>query len=216
MHYFTAMLLDDHLIVRQGFKALGKNIPGLSIIGDYGRSRDLIAAMEIEQPKILFLDFTLHPDDVDGHTLIRSIKRRFPSVRIIVLSAHARRSVAALAMSAGADGFCSKDVSVDELVTATQRVLAGRKHYPDRYRATGNIDYDSVFLTHSVHSSPLNKLTPREREVINLFLMGLSISEISRKLSRDRKTVSGHKQSAYRKLGISSDAEIFSIRHMLE
>ncbi|WP_321875846.1 response regulator transcription factor [Burkholderia cenocepacia] len=221
MHNFTAMVLDDHYLVRHGLASAATAIPGLTIIGTYERSRDLIAAMTLHQPRILFLDFVLHEDDIDGLTLIRLVKRRFNAVKIIVISAHAKPSIVSLALRAGADGFCSKRASVSELITATTRVLSGRIHRPDNSELPlGSVDKNKT--QHTNNESPssvpkaLDALTTREREVVNLFLMGMSISDISKKLFRDRKTISGHKQSAYRKLGISSDAELFSILHLLE
>lgn len=218
MQNFTAMILDDHYLIRHGFATVAQNIPGLSLIGTYERSRDLIAAMELHQPRILFIDFILHVDDMDGLTLIRLIKRRFHDVKIIVISAHAKAGIISLALRAGADGFCSKGTSVAELTAATTRVLAGRIYAPDsRPTSMGSFNEVNSILTKDIaQPNALETLTIREREVINLFLMGMSISDISKKLSRDRKTISGHKQSAYRKLGISSDAELFSIRHLLE
>ncbi|MBJ9697686.1 response regulator transcription factor [Burkholderia cenocepacia] len=218
MQNFTAMILDDHYLIRHGFATVAQNIPGLSLIGTYERSRDLIAAMELHQPRILFIDFILHVDDMDGLTLIRLIKRRFSDVKIIVISAHAKAGIVSLALKAGADGFCSKGTSVAELTTATNRILSGRSYVPDSHLALigGFIEVNCVRGENIKKSSALEMLTSREREVINLFLMGMSITDISKKISRDRKTISGHKQSAYRKLGISSDAELFSIRHLLE
>lgn len=221
MQNFTAMILDDHYLVRQGLASATEAMPGLTIIGTYERSRDLIASMSLRQPDILFLDFVLHDDDIDGLTLIRLIKRRFNNVKIIVISAHAKPSIVSLALRAGADGFCSKGTSARELITATTRVLSGRIHRPDRTETWTNFteNHSSACVNTDEPTStlkPLDTLTMREREVVNLFLMGLSITDISKKLFRDRKTISGHKQSAYRKLGISSDAELFSIRHLLE
>ncbi|RQV00750.1 DNA-binding response regulator, partial [Burkholderia cenocepacia] len=132
---------------------------------------------------------------------------------MIVLSGHARAGIARLAIASGADGFCQKGSSLDELISATRRVLLGRKYLSD------HLKIDSVTQA-SGHGERfdrrhIDKLTNREREVVELFIMGMSISEIAKKLSRDRKTISGHKQSAYRKLGISSDSEMFHLRSFL-
>ncbi|THJ45370.1 response regulator transcription factor [Burkholderia sp. LS-044] len=208
MQNFTAMVIDDHYLVRQGFEAVARRIPGLLIIGSHERSRDLIAAIEIHQPQVLYMDFILHADDVDGLTLIRLIKRRFSAVKIIVVSAHANSGIVSLAIRAGASGFCLKASSVSELTEATSRVLVGKIYIPkviDQLAASRDLTGPDAF----------EMLTPREREVVSLILMGMSISDISKKLVRDRKTISGHKQTAYRKLGVSSDVELFSIKHLL-
>lgn len=214
MRPFKAMFLDDHYIVRHGLIGVAEKIRGLSVIGSYGRSREMLSALEACLPDIILLDFTLHPDDIDGCTLIRLIKTKFPSVKIIVLSGHARSSMVRLAMMAGANGFCSKGSSLDELEYAIRRVLSGRQYVPNFAKPNNVLAMEFVGAKDWLSRS--RELTKREREVIQLFIMGMSISEISEKLSRDRKTISGHKQSAYRKLGISSDAEMFSIRHMLD
>ncbi|WP_333995664.1 response regulator transcription factor [Burkholderia orbicola] len=221
MHHFTAMVLDDHYLVRQGFATVAQNIPGLSIIGTYEHSRELIAAMTLRQPRILFADFILRSDDMDGLTLIRFIKRRFCDVKIIVISAHTKIGIVSLALRAGADGFCSKGTSTSELAAATSRVLAGQIYVPEHTetRSLEKLRTQSPILDNGdlpALPNALKSLSPREREIITLFLMGMSITDISKKLSRDRKTISGHKQSAYRKLGISGDAELFSLKHILE
>ncbi|EDT41986.1 response regulator transcription factor [Burkholderia ambifaria] len=209
MQNFTAMVIDDHYLVRQGFEAVARRIPGLSIIGSYERSRDLIAAIELCPPQVLYLDFVLHTDDVGGLTLIRLIKRRFPIVKIIVVSAHANAGIVSLSIRAGASGFCFKTSSVSDLTEATSRVLGGKVYIPKFV--------DECAVNRDLNDRPdaFEILTPREREVVNLILIGMSISDISKKLVRDRKTISGHKQTAYRKLGVSSDAELFSIKHLL-
>lgn len=222
--------LDDHALIREGFRnqiALERDI---ELIAMYSSSRSLLEGLRLHIVDVLVLDYSLQRDELDGLNLIRLLRIRFPEVRILVFSATESLAIISLSLRAGAAGFIGKSQEVKELVRAV-RIVAREKIYvsEDVSRAlervpqeeavggankaitevnAGEAD-DHVALT----SNPL--LSPRELEVLRCCLDGLAVSKIALKFNRSRKTISSQKQSAFRKLGVRSDIELFKIRGTL-
>ncbi len=139
------------------------------------------------------------------------LSRRWPLLPVLVLSAHCNASTVTLAMQAGARGFLSKETSPDMLRRAVDVLVRGGRFVPPELRTP---------LSRSrMRRTPeplLAALSRREREVLRLVLQGCSTGEVARRFGRTASTVSTQKRTAYRKLGIRSDGELFRIRHLLE
>jgi two-component system capsular synthesis response regulator RcsB len=214
------MLLDDHALIRHGLASYLRQQPGFQIVGECATSRELLAALGRGPADLLLIDYSLGIDSADGLHLIRMLRVRHPTAKILVISAHNNPITAAMALSAGAGGFMGKSQDLDELLGAIHAVMEGRV-----YVARDLLDASSALykltapeltcedeITDLIRRAPL---TPREREVLRCCLEGLSVSKIAEKFNRSLKTVSGQKQSAFRKLGISTDNELFRISRIL-
>ena len=210
-------LLDDHPIVMFGLALRLQDEPDMTVVGRYASASDLIAAFNAHTVRIdvLVTDYRLRPGDIDGISLIRLLKIKMPAVKIVVSSAFHTLSTVTLAMNAGARGFVGKEEPLERLVTVVRKVARGA------HRINTLLDAEAAAYRAAPAATAKSKapcacqapeiLTLREREVLRCFATGMSVSDIAAKFRRSLKTISTQKQSAYRKLGIRTDFELYAI-----
>ncbi|WP_259740815.1 response regulator transcription factor [Pseudomonas poae] len=212
----TIMLLDDHEMVRQGIElGLGKEAD-LEVIGSFGTGKALLEALALRSADVVVMDFILGPSDIDGLSLIQTLSRRFKQCKPIVLSSHYTPATVLMALKAGSWGVLGKTQKLTELIAAIRTVAQGRIYLqpcmlPEQ-QGTQHVfnGADMQSTLGGGGSLPTNtSLTPKEQEVLRCFLDGMSVSSIAAKFSRSASTISTQKQSAYRKLGIKTDSELF-------
>lgn len=216
-------ILDDHVIVRHGLSSCLATESDMVVVGSYDSSYAMIAGLAAAPADVLLVDYSLGPEQIDGVSLIRALKAKFAESRIIILSSHYDPAIVALAMRVGADGFVGKSQSVDHIAKAIRTVAAGGRYlsHDMAYR----LEDASVRCVDREVPAPLLEdgaallagvpLSVKEREVIRCFLDGMSVTQIAQKFNRSKKTISTQKQTAFRKLGVTSDGELFKIKHML-
>ncbi len=192
-------LLDDHDVVRHGsFVHLSAN-PRFHVVGSHAHSSALVATLETQAVDVAVVDYSLSNRDLQGAVLLRMLQRRFPLVRLLLFSAHANRVTISGAIAAGASGVVGKSESLDGLTNGVLRVAEGHLHLPADYR----------------NEQEEGSLSPSEREVLQLCLSGLSVTEIAIQRHRSIKTISTQKHAAFRKLGLRTDRDLFTLRHQL-
>lgn len=219
------VVLDDHAVVREGFAARLKQESDIEVTGVFASSKEVARVLKNKAVEldVLLMDYSLGPDEIDGLNLIRLIRVRYPDVKILVASAHHNKATVGMAVHAGARGFVGKEEELSELVRAVRTVAAGGKRVnavlaAEMERATLAATADPVSSETGALSALVNRpeLSPKEREVLRCCLDGMSVTDIAEKFARSIKTISSQKQSAYRKLGIRTDTELFKIKHELE
>ncbi|AJW43537.1 MULTISPECIES: response regulator transcription factor [Ralstonia] len=219
------VVLDDHAVVRHGTVARLTQEADIEITGVFESGRDLVQALKrgAAEADVLLMDYALGPTEIDGLNLIRLIRVRYPDVKILVASAHHNKATVGMAMHAGARGFVGKEEELSELVAAIRTVATGGKRLNAALAAEMEGDALADAPAASVKTgdklSPLvdrPELSPRESEVLRCCLAGMSVTDIAEKFARSIKTISSQKQSAYRKLGIQNDTELFKIKHEVQ
>lgn len=212
------MLLDDHPIVIEGIERRLAHVPNVQVVGTYTTARALIEALGASPLPIhlAIVDFSLGPQDVDGVNLLRALKLRFPATAVLVLSSHFNPATVALALQAGVNGFLSKTQGPDDLIEAIEAIMRGRTYVPEMMRKQLDELSSAAPVRGTTPGQIAETLSPREHEVLRCTLEGMSTSEISSKFSRAMSTISTQKKSAYQKLGIRTDAELFKIRGLIE
>ncbi|MBH3368355.1 response regulator transcription factor [Pseudomonas carnis] len=212
-------LLDDHAIVRHGLVNRLVQEPDFELVGVYSRSRDLMAGLATAPAEILLLDFVLGPCEMDGISLIRALRVKFPTCRILIFSTHHDAATAILALRVGARGFLGKGEDMEQLICAVRLVASGAVYLsPDmayRVAEATAVSYDGEAKGRD-EALRFVSLSAREQEVIRCYLAGMTITEIAEKFHRSIKTISSQKASAFRKLGVMSNNELFRIRHIIE
>lgn len=211
-------LLDDHAVVRHGLANTLAAEANFEVVGIYERSRDLITGLAKAPADLLLLDFSLSPEELDGVSLIRALRVKFPDSRILVLSTHHDPATVGLAMRVGARGFVGKGEDMDQLVKAIRKVAAGAVYLsPDMTcRLAETVISDTRKGSGEVTDALiLAELTSREQEVIRCYLAGMTITEIADKFNRSIKTISTQKTSAFRKLGVTSNNELFKLNKII-
>lgn len=224
-------VLDDHAVVRCGIKTCLSRTEDIIVAGSFARSSDLLHWMSRHRADVIVLDYSLAPDEIDGLNLIRLLCMRYVKCKILVLSGAGTRATARMAMRAGAIGFLCKNQSLRDLPRAIRTVALGREFVSlaeppkpagaatevaraEAASADGQVQ-PARKPRRTRHLSAEMPLSPREYEVLRCFLDGMSISEIAIKFARSTKTISAQKHTAFRKLGIKHDLELFSLREQL-
>lgn len=219
------MLLDDHEFILHGIAHVLASQPGIVIVGTYNSSRALLQALRTQEADIVVLDYSLSPGEVDGLNLIKAIGTRYPNMKVIVISSLHTPATVALSLRCGALGFVGKELGVEALLDAVRVVAAGGVYlHPSMENELNRNNVATLPLDapDTEEQEPVaflvgtQSLTLREREVLRCCLDGLSVTNIAAKFSRSIKTISAQKQSAYRKLGLRTDHELFKLRTQLE
>ncbi len=208
-------LLDDHEVVRQGLIHYLNKFPDLEIVGDFESSHELMQAAGSTSIDVLLLDFVLGHKELDGVSLIRSFRTRFPSCRILVLSAHDTLANVSLILRVGAHGFISKNEGLSSFPRAIRQVASNATYLSSEMsHKLSETNYKNNLSSKGSYDNAhplLSTLSAREQEVIRCFLTGMTISEIAAKFNRSIKTISTQKNSAFRKLGVSSNNGLFKV-----
>ncbi len=212
-------LVDDHPIIRRSFEIVCESIEGISIVGNFGTSKELLNWLEHASCDVLILDYILQRNDRDGLSLIKMLLINYPDVKILLSSSMNSLSIIRTAYMLGVMGYISKRESSSEYIKAIRTLAQGQRYIPENvaiqlaqlpgsHRAYKKIDPDMnsglLLLSHL--------LTSREALILRYYLDGMRIKDIADKLERSSKTISGHKQAAMKKLGISNDLELFKCR----
>jgi two-component system capsular synthesis response regulator RcsB len=198
----NTLICDDHPLVSMALKTVLRSDPEFNIVGEPASGPELINLLRKQRCELVILDYSM-PGELDGIGLIQYLSRMFPETRLLVFSGTASAALAARCIEAGAHGFMRKTQSSEPLREAIRHVANGAIYIDpsledEVQRAAG---FEQAFLS----------LSPREMVVVRLLLSGQSVSEISERLKRSIKTVSTQKQTAFRKLNIHSDAELFRL-----
>ena len=204
------ILADDHKIFRQGLRSLLEKETELELLGEAENGRTAVELTTELQPDVVVMDVSM--PDLNGIEATRQIVSRVPGTKVIGLSIHSDRSFVEGMLKAGAKGYLLKDCDSEELIRAIRAVAAGQTYLSPA--VAGSVVQDYVDQTRAKADSNPQRLTSREREVLQLLAEGLTSKEIAAKLSLSVKTVENHRHQIMERLGIRSVAELtkFAIR----
>ena len=203
------MLVDDHAVVRQGLRAFLRLQPDIVVAGEAAGGRDAVEAVAAIAPDVVLMDLVM--PDGGGVEAILALRQAAPAARVLVLSSFGDEDRVFAALQAGAAGYLLKDVQPDRLAEAIREVHAGRPALHPEVAAR------LMRRAGGPQRSPLERLTPRESEVLGLVVEGLANKEIARRLLIREKTVKTHVSSVLQKLGVPdrTAAAVLAIRRGL-
>jgi len=199
------LLVDDHVVVRQGLKALLTDEPDLEVVGEASNGREAMESLEKLGPDVLLMDISM--PGLNGIEATRQIKQRYPQVKVVILSMHANEEYVFQVLQAGAAGYVLKQSDSLEVLTAIRAAFAGGSFLSPPISRTVIDDYVRRSEARG-RGSDLELLTTREREVLQLLAEGLSNREIAKELNISVKTVESHRSNMMNKLEVSSKAEL--------
>lgn len=191
------VLADDHGVVRAGLHLLIESQPDLSVIGQVANGRDAVRAVVQLRPDVAVIDIAM--PDLNGIEAARQIHKEWPTTQIIILSMYATREHIYHALKAGARGYVLKEAAGDELIEAIRTVATGQRHL-SRKIADDLVDDYLAQPALGEKLSPLEQLSAREREVLQLVAEGKSSAEIADLLFLSPKTVSTYRSRLMQKL----------------
>jgi two-component system, NarL family, captular synthesis response regulator RcsB len=199
--YVRIAVADDHPVIRLGIEAKIAEVPIFKLVGSASSSSELIALLDAHACDVIVTDYAM-PGGVhgDGLELLALLKLRYPAMAIVVITGMDRPAVVQAMQAHGIQNILSKADDMSHLVTAVQAAYARRP-------------YLSPGVSPIVGSSrPLHDcavLSPRETEVLSLYIGGATINAIAAHLRRSKQTVSTQKVRAMGKLGLENDADLF-------
>jgi DNA-binding NarL/FixJ family response regulator len=207
----SVMLADDHAVVRDGLRALLEDGNDLQVVAVAGNGREAVAEALRLRPDIVIMDIAM--PELDGVEATRRIVERCPETRVLILSMYLSAEHIYRALQAGAQGYVLKESAGEEVVDAIRALRAGKRYLSHRITETVIDDY----LREGTNVSPLDSLSLRERDVLQLVVEGRTNAAIAQALSLSPKTVETYRARIMKKLKIRDTVELvkFSMRHGL-
>jgi len=195
MKPIRVFLADDHQLMRAGIRALLQELDGIEVAGEASNGREALELVESASPDMVLMDISM--PEMNGLDATARIVTKFPKVRVIILSVNASEAHVLQALRAGASGYLLKNISPAEMEQAIRAVARGEKH------VTGAVAQHLIAgLLQGSQATSLERLTPRQREVLQLVAEGNTAKEIARKLGISTKTVESHRSELMEVLGI--------------
>ncbi|MCS3902561.1 DNA-binding NarL/FixJ family response regulator [Methylohalomonas lacus] len=203
------MLVDDHAVVRAGYRMLLKNSVDIEVIAEADNGESACKQYNQLQPDIVVMDLSL--PGIGGLEAIRRIIARDPDARILVFSMHEDTIFVEQALQAGAQGYMTKSGAPEALIDAVRALASGKTHLDK------NIAERLAFQKMRGKDTPFSGLSTREFEIFCLLAEGHSTSDIAKRLSLSYKTVANYSTQIKNKLEVGSIAEIarLAIRHQI-
>jgi DNA-binding NarL/FixJ family response regulator len=183
----TVILADDHTLVRAGIRSLLEKLPSVKVIGEASDGREALTLVKTQRPDVVLMDIAM--PGLNGLEAAARMSRDFPEVRIIMLSMHNNEEYVARALKAGVVGYLLKKAATAELETALHEVVRGGIYLSREARP------QTRFPLHGItsRSSPLERLTARQREILQLIAEGQNTKQIADILKVSPKTVEYHR-----------------------
>ncbi len=212
MSAIRVLLADDHTLFRSGLRALLQGFGGITVVAEAADGREALELVRQQRPDVVLMDITM--PDLNGLDAAAQIARDFPAVKVVVLSMHPDDAYVNRALKAGASGYLLKTASGPELELAIRSVARGDVYLGPRvakrvipgYLATG------IELP-----AELERLTQRQREILQLVAEGCTSKQIAQRLGLSVKTVERHRVELMHRLEIHDIAGLvrWAIRHGL-
>lgn len=194
-------IVDDHQIVRAGFRELLGDEIGLNIVFEAASGEDALASLKKTECDVMLLDLSLPGQS--GIDVLRSVRQRYPQVAVLVLSGFPEERYALAMVKNGASGYLSKDCEREELIKAIRAVAQGR-----RYLSARTAELLAEEMLGEGSTLPHEALSEREMQVFLRLAKGASVSDIANYLHLSVKTVSTYRSRLLEKLELGSNAEL--------
>ena len=193
------VIADDHELARAGLRAMLTDQRGFELVGEASNGQEALLLCRRLQPDLALIDVRM--PEMDGLSTCRAVKQECPATSVILVTMHANPEYLFEALKAGAAGYVLKDVSQRELISAVQKVLHGESILNQELMA--RLLQRLARETPGQEDLPAGRLSPREREVLELLTKGQTNREIARKLTVSVSTVKIHVEHILAKLGVS-------------
>jgi DNA-binding NarL/FixJ family response regulator len=209
MKPIRVLVADDHALVRAGFRVLLDKLPGIEVVGEASDGREVLRLLESCRPDVVLMDISM--PGLNGVVAAARVTSVFPHVRVIILSMHANEEYVLQALRAGAVGYLLKDSSPAELRLAITAAARGETYLSPPVSKQVIADYVRRV---GEEESTFDRLTPRQREVLQLIAEGSTSREIARALGISVKTVETHRARLMERLDVHDIAGL--VRRAIE
>jgi len=211
MSIINVVLADDHVLVRDGIKALLEDQEGIHVIDEASNGIEALKVIKKNKPHLLIVDIRM--PEMNGIEVVREINKNYSDVRTLVLSMHDSEEYVVKAIQAGADGYLLKGASKEEFLKALYKVAAGGKYFTGDISAiimnnfvNGNVHLNST--SSDTKSEDVFNLTKREKQILNLVLQLKNNKDIADELQISKRTAEVHRFNLMKKLDVKNLMEL--------
>lgn len=199
----SVLIVDDHAVVREGYRALLAKQEGLTVVGEAGDAAAAYQAYKTKRPDVVIMDISM--PGRGGIDAIEHLRQFDPAVRVLVFSMHSGAAYALQAFRAGAKGYVTKSSPPEMLVSAVRDIAAGKVAICP--------EISEVLAMDRVQEDKggVEELSPREFEIFRMILDAKTTDEIAAALNVSRKTVANYHYAIKSKLGVASDIELLDL-----
>ncbi|MFH1137847.1 MAG: response regulator transcription factor [Pseudomonadota bacterium] len=201
------VIADDHIIVREGIKNLIDREPDMEVVGEADNGRQAVDLTHQLNPDVVIMDVSMPV--LNGVEATRIIKAELPRVKVLALTMHKQKQFVDEILKAGASGYFPKECAYEEMAGAIRAVAEGGTYLSPE--VTGMVIQDYVSTLKNKEVNRLARLSPREKEVMQLLAEGQGVRDIAKRLGVRGKTVETHRRQLMEKLGVHSVAELTKI-----
>ena len=198
------ILADDHLILRRGLALLLAAHPDVVLVAEVANGLEAISETERLRPDVVIMDLAM--PRLDGIEATRVIRRKFPAVKVLMLTAFGDATAVSQAMAAGASGFVVKRSDMEEFVLALRLVMTGNTYFSRELAES--LDVAEITQVAKSYGKSKTDLTPREHEVLQLIAEGHTMKSVGQLLSISPKTAEGHNSRIMTKVGAKNRADL--------
>lgn len=197
MNPVSLIIADDHALIRQGLRALLEKIDGVTVLSDVGDGRQAVEMAKAERPDIVLMDIAM--PGLNGLEALIQLKRECPDTKVIMLSMYAAQEYFEQAMDAGASGYLLKDADRTELELALRTVYRGGSYLTPEVAKYAITAYQN---RPEREKGVLGRLTPRQREILQLVAEGMTTKDIAQRLDLSPRTVEQHRADIMDRLDV--------------
>jgi two-component system, NarL family, response regulator NreC len=205
------LLVDDHAVVRDGLRFLLEAQGDIEVVGSAANGREALQRTRELKPDVVVMDIAM--PELNGTEATLQIHEMSPETQVLMLSMHSTAEHIFRALQAGAQGYLLKQSAGPEVVAAVRTVHAGRRYLSQKIAETVIDDY----IRERHRASPLESLSPRERQILQLIVEGKSSADTAKALFPSPKTVETYRSRMMHKLGVNDFSGLvrFAIQHGL-
>ncbi|MEY2518720.1 MAG: hypothetical protein QOF24_479 [Verrucomicrobiota bacterium] len=197
MSVIRVVLADDHTLVRAGIRALLEKLRGVEVVGEADNGREALELIKKSAPSLILLDISMA--GLGGLEALPRIVKDFPAVKVLILSGHANEEYVLRALRCGAAGYLVKEAAAEELELAIKAVTQGKTYLSPSVSRTV---VESYLQRAAGEEGPIEQLTTRQREVLQLIAEGKNTKEVAGILDISVKTVEAHRLQLMARLNI--------------
>ncbi len=197
MEPIRVLIADDHRLVRAGIRALLERLPGISVIAEANDGREVLRFVKQHKPHLVLMDIAMPA--LNGLEATRHVAKKFPNVRVIILSTYGDEEHVCQALHAGAAGYLLKGADLEELELAIRSVAQGETYLSPPVSKAVIMEY---LRRTNADLSPRERLSPRQAEILQLIAEGNTAKQIALELNISVKTVETHRTVLMRRIGV--------------